>query len=283
MLPRLGRKEDAMPVSKLRVSLLTLLAMSAAGAYVASVASAEGPFLHRRAVGNPGSGTKISESEPEVVASAPGKAFFKVVIAGSHITITTEDTQVKGIVYDNALQGQAKIKTVYVEPRISEPSSLKACTVNIGNSNDTTVLKGHLVWSWNGENKQLEEVSQKAQKPYWLFTPAELLAGSKGLPKGILFPMSFTGAECVLAGIKIAMEGSYANSIEPGLEEWSLSETQSQLPNEQMLHFWNGTQNIGAKTETRLGGQPFTFVGELTFKTLGTQGGAAQEIARFEK
>jgi hypothetical protein len=270
-----------MLISKLKASLLALLTVLAAGACFASVASAEGPFLHRRPVGNTGSGTRIPESEPEVVASAPGKAFFKVDILSLHINITTEDTQIKGIVYNNALQGQAKIETVYVQPKVEGPET-KGCVVNIGNSNNTTKLKGHLVWSWNGEKKQLEEVSQKAQKPYWLFTAAELLPGATQLPKGPLFEITLKGAGCMIASTT-DIEGSFANSIEPGLEEWSLSETQSQVPNKQLLHFWNGSKNIGTETEAMFGGQPFTFVGELKFKTLGgSQGGAAQEIARFE-
>jgi hypothetical protein len=268
---------------KLRAGLLALVVMLALGAYAAATASAEaGPFFHHRPVGGKGEGEKIEPKAPEGISSSPGEAFFLFDVSGTRVLILTSDTQLKGVIYNNALQGQSKIKMEFVDPEIVEPT-VKECTPVIG-ENDTVKVFGHLVWKWNGTQEQRTEVPIKNQTPYWIFLPSELQSGATELPKGTLFSLTLKGAGCgVLAGT-YPIKGNYAAAIKPPhVEEWSEDETQTLLPDGEKIHFWNGKEFVGAETRAELTGEIMTFVGELKFDTIGHQGGAAEEIARFEK
>ncbi len=264
-----------MSIFKLKVGLQILLAMLAVGAYVAVTASAEaGPFFHHRAVGAKGEGEKIEVKTPEEIASSTGAAFVLVRINGMEVVLSVASMQLKGIIYNNALQGQAKITTVFVTPTIVKPE-LKGCTVVVGQNNTNQVF-GHLAWKWNGEKKQLEETSQATQHPVWAFVSSELAEGATELPKGTIISITFKGSGCGIFAGTFALKGDYGAAISPmGLEEWSTSEAQT--PSMLKLHFWNGKAFVGAETSEFIG------LGELKFKTIGRQGAAAQEIARFAK
>jgi hypothetical protein len=262
-----------------RVWLLGLLALLLIAAYAPGMAAAQGPFWRHRAVGEKGNGVKIAASEPEGVGSVPTEAFFKFLVGKTEVSVISPSLQVKGIIYNNALQGQAKLILAFAQPKVVSPSN---CSVLIG-QNNTIKVYGHLAWSWNGEKKELEEQPQKEQKPDWIFTGQELQQGAKELPKELpVYTLTLSGGSCLVAGTSV-IRGNYAAAIEPpNVEEWSTTETQIFLESGAKQHFWNGKENIGAETDLTLNGLPITHVGEIHFKTTGRQGGAAQEVARFE-
>ena len=188
----------------------------------------------------------------------------------------------KGVIYNNPVQGQAKISMTFVEPKLEEPS-LSGCGVTIA-TNNTIKLLGHQTWTWNGTGAQLEEKSQKEQKPDWIFLPQELQQGAEGLPKELFFTITL-GPEksCGVLALKLPVDGSLAAAVEPpSVGEWSPNETATFLPNRAMQHFWNGKANVGVEVGAKQGTEPFTLIGSYQLKTTGHQGGAQQEVARFE-
>ncbi len=272
---------------KVRAGLLGLLAMLLVGSFAAASASAQGPFFHHRNKGETGNGVKWNQqtSKPpwEAVEGSGGEAKLKGKVLSIATEITAEGTEVKGIVFNNALQGQTKVLLTYLNPKVAVPAS-SHCSVIIG-TNNVVKLYGHQAWTWNGTEEQLKEQPQKAQKPDWIFLPSELQQGAEGLPTNLAYTtltFSNNGGTCLLDGT-FAVEGSTAAAVEPaGVEEFSTKETQRALPNEAGQHFWNGKKNVGVKTALKFAGSPAVIEQTDTVKTIGTQGFEPQELAHFE-
>jgi hypothetical protein len=274
---------------KLTAVLLGLMVMLLAGTYAATVTSAQGPFFHHRNVGETGKGTKWSQQiagRPpwEAVEGAGPEAKLEAKILSEPAVITVESVEVKGIIFNNALQGQAKFKFTYNEPKLVKPAL--HCKVVIG-TNDVVKLYGHQAWTWNGTEAQLKEQPQKEQKPDWIFLPAELQQGAEALPTSLVFTQitlqnKSATETCPIAG-QFPVAGSTAATIEPAnVEEWGTTETLKNLPNGAEQHFWNGKTNIGAGVGLKFGSETEKIIQEIKIKTIGTQGFAAQEIAHFE-
>lgn len=273
-----------MSMLKLRAGLLGLLAMLLVGSFAAASAEAAGPFWYHRAKGETGKGVKLSGQEPEEVRGGGPEVILSGKLIETPVEITSRQIQVKGIIYNNALQGQAKLELAYSQPKLIKPA-FKECLVVIGSKNVVKVY-GHQAWTWNGEPKQLEEQKQEAQKPDWIFLGQELQQGATSLPKGVPFTnitmQSAPGEKCPLAG-QFEVTGSVAASITPeSAGTFSTEQTQTVLANGALQHFWNGKENIGVKTELVFGGVAATLKQKTTTSTFGRQGGAPQEVALFE-
>jgi hypothetical protein len=286
--PGWGRRSCEVLGIKLRAGLLGLAALLLVGSYAATTASAQGPFFYHRALQGSGNGVKVSEKEPENVEGTSPVGEKKVVLSGKLLSIAVEivaaSVEVKGNVYNNALQGQTKDLLTYVEPELVKPAASN-CVVTIG-TNNMVKLFGHQAWKWNGTEAQLHEQPQAEQKPDWIFLPAELQQGAEELPKELTFVTitlsKGSGGTCALAGT-FPVKGSSAVAVEPpNVGEWGTAETQKVLPNGQKQHFWNGTKNVGVETKLVLGTEPTELKQQTKVKTLGRQGGAPQELAHFE-
>jgi hypothetical protein len=273
---------------KPRAGLLGMLAMLLVGSFAtASAEAAPGPFwYHRKAQSQQIKGVKITSQAPLEVGGQGGEQKLKGKVGGTGIELVGPQLQIKGIIYNNAFQAQAKLRLVYIEPKLAKPN-FPNCVVTIGTNNVVNVF-GHQAWTWNGETKQLEEQKQQpAQKVDWIFLPiqgGELEQGAEELPKKVFTTISFKGAECgVLAGMANVTE-SVAAEVEPsGVEEWGFSETQKIIEGEGKQHFWNGIRNVGVTTGLMLGGAPAILSGKAQVKVLPRQvKQEQQEVAHYE-
>ena len=144
---------DAVSMLKLRAGLLGLLAMLVVGSFAAASASAQGPFWYHRPLNGQGKGVKLSGQEPEEVRGSGGEATLEGEVTGvGAVEISASQVQVKGIIYNNDQQGQAKLEIAYAQPRLVKPS-LANCNVTVGPKNVVKVF-GHLAWTWNGTTEQ---------------------------------------------------------------------------------------------------------------------------------
>lgn len=256
--------------------LLGLLALLLVAAAVPGAAFAEaGPFWHHRAVGEKSNGMKIEEKSPEDFSGEGGEQVFISKISGTEIEVTSKSVQAKGILYNNALQGQFKMLLKGHEPKLVRPA-LSGCEVKVGENNEIKT-EGHLAWKWNGEAKQLEEQPQALQKPSGVVTPGPIEAGATKLPEGSFATVAFKGSGCgVLVGT-FKVNGSASALPKPAnLEEWSTTLAIA-FPGWEKLHFWNGKAFIGTSVGLTLGGNPASIKGSATSKA------AVQEVAAFEK
>jgi len=272
---------------KLRAGLLGLMAMLLVGSFAAATAEAQGPFWYHRELqgqGSQGKGVKISSQQWEEVRGGGGEARLeaKEAFGLKEVLITSKQVQIKGIIYNNDQQGQAKLEFVYEQPTLVKPES--KCTVTIGKNNVVKVF-GHLAWTWNGELKQLEEQPQLHQTPDWLFTGQELQQEAKELPKGVPFTtIALTGSNCIANGITRAVTGSVAATIEPSQLGFYGTEQKSEaLPNGTFQHFQNGLGvAVGAKTGLFLGENEATLKQTNQVKTYGRQQKTQQAVAIYE-
>lgn len=266
---------------KPRVGLLGLIAILLVSLLVTAAAEAQGPFWYHKAMGAQGKGVKISAQTPEEVRGTGGEAIIEGKLLGETIVISAKEVQVKGIIYNNALQAQAKFLVVYVQPTLVKPAI--SCAVTIGTKNTVKVF-AHMAWTWNGEKKQLEEQPQANQNADWIFLGQEIQQGAKGLPTGVPFSsitISDKEKSCILAGTA-AVTGSIAASIGwEGLGTFGLTQWVTMLENGALQHFWNGTENIGAETALKFGNEPAKLRQTITTETFGRQGGAKQEVAAY--
>jgi hypothetical protein len=253
------------------------------GLLTAAPALAQGPFWYHRALNGQGKGVKLSAQEPEEVRSVGNEeAGMAGKISGVEIEFITSSLQVKGIIYNNALQGQAKLAYVYGQPTLIKPKGT-TCKVTVGKNNIIKVF-GHQAWTWNGEAAQLQEQPQLNQKPVMILLGQELQQGAQGLPTNVpLFTVSFSGAGCVLAGAVGTVTGSI---IEAVIAPANLGEYRTQLAygsraNGTKAHFWNGTSNIGVESQLKFNNETAVFVQAQNVNTFGRQGNAAQEVALF--
>jgi hypothetical protein len=132
------------------------------------------------------------------------------------------------------------------------------------------------MWKWSGEKNQLEQLKNTTQKPNLVLTSAEIPDGAAELPASSLtFKL---GAGCGVLSGSYTMEG--AETAIPSLanlEEWNKKGFAMRTrEGEYLQHFWNGRENIGAKTGLSFGGNPASFTGQAEIKP------EHQEIAIFE-
>jgi hypothetical protein len=264
---------------KPRAGVAGLLTMLLVGMFAAAVAEAnQGPFWYHRAIGGQGKGVKLSGQQGgvpwEEVRGGGGKVVLEGKLAGAEVELEAAQVQVKGIVYNNGLQGQAKLEFAYINPKSVKPNN---CNVTISKSNVVKVF-GHQAWTWDGSAGQLKEQPQQNQKPDWLFTGQELQQKAKELPKGVVFTaITLSGASCAIPGTA-AVEGSLAAAIKPEqVGAFSTSQTAEALEKGKQ-HFWNGVENVGVETEFKFGGALAKLKQTNTVTAFGTQGGAAQEL-----
>jgi hypothetical protein len=261
---------------QIRAIALGFLALLAIGSLAASAAYGEaGPFWHHREKGGKGVGEKIEEKAPERIEAKGGEKKLKSIFSETKVSIVAKSLQAEGILYNNALQGQLKVRVKLNEPTLVEPV-LKGCEVKVGENNEYKA-EGHLMWKWNGEKKQLEEASQKAQKYDVVLTPTPIEPGATELPKATLTTITLKGAGCgVLTGTFKITGGVSALAKPAELEEWS-SQLNLHFPGWSKQHFWNGKEFIGVEPKLEFGGGAATLEGNVE----GTI--SAQEIAVFEK
>jgi hypothetical protein len=256
--------------------MLSFLALLAVGSLVVPAAYAEaGPFWHHRAKGEKGEGAKIPEASPEQFQGEGGKQILVVTISSTPVEIVAKSVQVKGILYNNALQGQLKVELKYHEPTLAKPE-LKSCEVKIGTNNEVHA-EGHLAWKWNGEAKQLEEQPQVNQKPDVIFTPAPITEGSEKLPEGSFTTITLSGSGCgVLAGSFKINENFAATTKPSNLEEWSTTLITT-FPGWAKQQYWNGKKSVGVEPALKIAGNAASLIGSVTTNA------DVQEIAVFEK
>lgn len=259
-----------------------LIAILLIGLFAVASAEAQGPFWYHRALGGQGKGLKISAQTPEEVRGTGGEAKVEGKILGETIEISAKEVQVKGIIYNNALQAQAKFEVVYVQPTLVKPAI--SCAVTIGNRNTVKVF-AHMAWTWNGEKKQLEEQPQANQEADWIFLGQEIQQGAKGLPAAVPFTsitISDKEKSCILASTQ-AVTGSIAASISwGGLGTFGTTQWVTMLENGAHQHFWNGTENVGVETALKFNNEPAKLKQSIETATFGRQGGAKQEVAAYE-
>lgn len=260
--------------------MLGLLAMLLAGSYVAATASAAGPFWYHK-TGEIGNGVKISASEPERMKGKGFEYKLKSTIGKEPIEIVASETQVKGIIYNTALSGQGKFEILYREPKLTTPK-LPGCSVTIGEQNAVHVF-GHLMWKWNGTEKQRNEQPYREQLPDWVYLPSELQQGATKLPELTFTTITLEGSACgVLAGSYPLKGSAAASRTLMWLVAFSENETVKMWETNQKQHFFNGHEEIGAETGLTLEEAPVTLSGTINMVTAGTQQSAGQKIGILE-
>ncbi len=222
------------------VILLTLSLVTAA-----PVPASPGPFWRQRAVGVKTSGVKITQAAQEKFLSKGGIAILQTPSLG--ITITCLESQNKGTIWNNRLQGQGKLQVVFHK-----------CTVT-GNGVGCSVVEPikfstffHLAWKWNGEAKQLEQGNQEAlgQKVDLLFTPREIQEGAESIGETESFvTLKFAGT-CTFLNMEIlGFESAQIYPTQVGT--WANSAVFVFTPVRKKQHFWNGTKQVGVETRLR--------------------------------
>lgn len=266
-----------MSIPKARALLPGVLTLLLIGAVMpaGALAAAAGPFAYHRAIGEKSNGVKISEKSPEQFQGEGGEQKAASKISGTEVEGVAKSVQIKGIIYNNSLQGQLKMDLKFHEVELTKPK-LPGCIVKFGKNNETSVV-GHLAWKWDGTAKQLEEPTQTSQGPTGVGVGSELTQGATELPKTEFTTIAFSGAACgVLIGKYIA-KGSETIKTKPSmLGEWGKSIAITLDENKEKIHFWNGKTFIGAETALLLGAEPAKVSGESKASV------AAQEIAVFE-
>jgi hypothetical protein len=267
--------------------ILILLAAMLASSALASTASAEaGPFWHHRAVGEKGTGTKIEESAPELIKGEGKEATLTGNIGGTNVKITLLGYILETIIYNTPLRGQIKTRIIAKVVSFLEPV-LKGCEAKIG-TNNTFALKGHLMWKWNGEKKQLEEQPQREQTwdiGYTAVAPGQQNVEEVNLTKGGLTTVTLSGTGCGILVGTFALSGSDVSIPNRQLEEFSKTLSLRTLANPQtgeknqifLQHYWDGTQFQGAKLGLVLGTEPAALTSQTESEA------ATDEIAVFEK
>lgn len=267
--------------SRVRATLLGLMALLIVGSYAASSAYAEGgPFCHHRALNGEGEGELIKGASPEQVKGSGGEQKLAGEVAGGKVELLAGTLQIKGITYNNADQCQAKVELEYSKLSVVEQPN---CSYKI-NTNNVVKLYGHRAWKWNGEASQLTVKPQSSvQFPDWIFTPVELAPGAEVLPSGTYAVITFSGASCLENGIKATVTGSVtAETIPSGIGKWSVEEEQIIKGGKAKQHFWTGTKFVGVETGLLLGGVAASYNGAAKVGTAGKGAEARQEIGLFE-
>lgn len=263
--------------SRARAALLGALTTLLAGSCLPASAPANaGPFAYHRAIGEKGNGVKILATSPEQFQGEGGEQRAASKIAGTEVEGVAKSVQIKGIIYNNSLQGQLKMELKFHGVELIRPK-LPGCEVKFGKNNTTSVF-GHLAWKWNNTAKQLEEQSAGlSQGATGVGVGSELTQGATGLPTSEFTTITFSGSACgVLLG-KFTAKGSETIKTKPSkLGEWSKSLTVTLSEGKEFVHFWNGKTFIGGETALLLGSEPATVAGESKAEVSG------QEVTVFE-
>jgi hypothetical protein len=233
-----------------------------AGSLMATTAMAgPGPFAYHRPIGSKGNGVKITEQSPEAFQGEGGEQKAASRISNMTVEGVAKSVQIKGIIYNNNLQGQLKMNLKFNEVTLSQPK-LPGCEVKIG-KNDMATVVGHLAWKWNKTKAQLEEQSQASQGATGIGLGSELKEGATELPKSEFSKITFSGAACgVLVGTFTASGSETIKTKPEHLGEWSKSLAITLAEGKEPVHFWNGSSFIGGETGLMLGSEPATVVGE---------------------
>ena len=275
----------------MRASLLGLMALLVVGALAATPAFAlvgEGPYCHHREKGTSKDDGKITEASPEEVFGEGLEQKLAGKIAVMEEKINAATVQVKGIIYNNADQCQAKLEVAYHKLTLSP--AVVNCTPVV-NGNNVVKVSAHRGWKYGGIKKELEEAPRNQQKLDWIVTPGttELAQGStvESLPTGLFATVTFiksNGSACALESVSLPVEGTTAIESSPsGLEEWASKEEQT-IQTIGKQQYWNGKAQIPFVTGLTLGGNPSTYNGKFNIATIGKLANKtpAQEVAYFE-
>ena len=259
-----------------RSMLVGLVVLLLAGSLASAAYAEAGPFFHQRLKGEKGSGVKIAEKSPENFSGSGGEQILKTSIVGEPIEIVTKGQQVKGVIYNTALQGQAKVLMVFKEPRLVKPA-LSKCEVKIGESNQTK-FRVYLTWKWDGTKEQLVNKNPGSVQAFdGTVIDSEIAAGAKEFPKGLFTTVKLTN--CGVLGGSFAVRGSATapKFVPSKLEEWSRELNLTYGEGKLKQHFWNGGEFIGGETGL--------FFGESSADLTGTGslGAEKQEVAVFER
>jgi hypothetical protein len=260
--------------------LLGFLTLLAIGSFAASAAYGEaGPFWHHRAIGGEGEGSKIEEKTPEEVYGGGGEQKLSGKIGTEPVEITAAQIQIKGHIWNNPLQGQAKLQIQYHTLALAKPA-LPGCVVKVG-QNNILEIQFHTMWKWDGTASQLEKVKQEGQVFDGLLYHFEIQEGQEKPSEAAEFTsVTLSGTSCgVLAGtykttgfIATAFEkttlGEFNKSI--GLKVENGSGLQQ--------HYWDGTRFRGITTVLKFGPNTSTYNGASKVADVSNQ-----EIALFEK
>jgi hypothetical protein len=264
------------------------------GSFAMASAEAQGPVWYHKLEGAEGKGVKITGQKPEEVQGGGGEQKLEATIAGIAVQIIIPQVQVKGIIYNNGLQGQAKITLVYGKLRLVNPPMMENCQIELGNPQNTVKMNGHQAWKWDGmSSTQLNEQPVQQQRPDWIFmsSSGEITQGVTSIPEIGVTSLIFKTNCGVFNGITFNIKGSVAASIVPvNLGEFSKKQTATMLTpgTQSKQHFWNGSQNVGGQAGLvgRTGTEqsaPIKLTGSFELKLLpNPQTGEQQEVALFE-
>jgi hypothetical protein len=254
--------------------LAALLVATASGTAMAE----PGPFWHLRANSKEGEGKKVEATAPVAFSEEGGEQDLQGTIAGSKVDLSATNTQVKGQIFNSTTQGQIKVELAYGQVKLDEPS-LKGCGVIVGEKN-IVQAKGHLMWKWNGETKQLEEASQASQAPVVVFTAEEPALGMSELNQGNFTTITFKGSGCGVLTGTFALAGSVVGvPTMQKVQEWSSSPGLQLLSEAKVQqHFWDGKGFQGTKAGLVFSGSSATLTGGSV-----VEGGGGEEVAIFEK
>ena len=276
-----------MLTSRIRALMLGMLAVLLAGAVMAVTASAAaGPFWHHRV--SIGEGEKIEPKAPENFRGTGGAHTLIIKIGSEPIEVTSTSLQVKGAIFNGPDRGQFKIEFVYNQPKLVKPNR-PDCVVTVGEKN-IFVVKGHLMWKWNGTKAQLEKATQQPeQTPDLVFSTVEPTQQKPFIEKvnmtngGVFTTISFKGAECGIIAGSFNMSGSEVAIPNPGhTEEWSKKLGMRTVKGQPEIgtflqHYWDQEAFQGALVGLTFGGNSGSLVGQTEVEE------AQQEVAIFEK
>jgi hypothetical protein len=270
---------------KLRVGLLGLLAMLLVGSLAPAAALAEGgPFCHHSQNGVTDNG-QIKARMPEQIAGSGGEQRFEAKLGGTAFTFVASGVQIKGIIYNNEDQCQAKLEVQY-QPIKFEPE-IAHCKLSFPHNNVVKIF-AHAAWKWLGTEAEQKE-NPIRQGRGWMMLPAELQQKAKELPKAETFTViniekDGTG-ECLLASKQNRVAGSiFAETAPASLGEFREEERLTLLSNGTLQQFWNGQYPlVGAESGLTIAGAAAKFTGSFTIKPIGRQRQPPQFIGYFEK
>jgi hypothetical protein len=282
-----------MLVSRIRAAMFALLAMMLVGFVMASsVLAAAGPFWHHRPIGGEGAGSKIEPSAPENLTGKQTEQTLLGEVSGIKIEVAAPGATVTDAIFNGVNSGQIKTTITYKEPKLKKPE-LKECGVVIG-TNNSIVVKGHLVWKWSGKPEQLrDEPNQDEQTPDLVYTVPEPQQQSTTVvdyrKNGIFTTIAFKGTGCgVLAGT-FSVEGSESGVTNKKIEEFSRTLAVRTSPSATSInkeagegagflqHYWAVKEFQGLIVGLKFGGNPASLIGQTEVEA------AQQEVAIFEK
>jgi hypothetical protein len=266
-----------------------MLAVLLAGSVMAATASAAaGPFWHHRLNAEEGEGFKVEAKAPENFRGTGGEQKLKGTIVKEPVEITSTSLQVKGAIFNGPDRGQLKLELVYNQPKLKVPN-LPNCAVTVGEKN-IVVVKGHLMWKWDGTKTQLEKaVQQPEQTPDLVFTAVEpqqqkpFVETVNMKNNGTFTTVALKGAECGILAGTFNVSGSEVGLPNPAhTNEWSKKLAVRTVEGQPgvgtfLQHYWDQEAYQGALVGLTFANNPASLTGQTEVEA------AQQEIAVFEK